>query len=59
MRRSIVLRKGIVGAGFKPAPTFKIVANLSYYLTSAILRHIPEAEDKPRVVVVTVQQVAQ
>lgn len=48
--------KGIVGAGLKPAPTFKIVANLPYYITSAILRHVLQAQDKPRVVVVTVQR---
>lgn len=35
---------------------FKVVANLPYYITSAILRHILEAEHKPSVVVVMVQR---
>jgi 16S rRNA (adenine1518-N6/adenine1519-N6)-dimethyltransferase len=35
---------------------FKVVANLPYYITSAILRHILEADRKPRVVVVMVQR---
>lgn len=43
-------------AGLKPALAFKVVANLPYYLTSAILRHILEAAPKPRVVVVMVQR---
>ncbi|MBM3127289.1 MAG: ribosomal RNA small subunit methyltransferase A [Chloroflexi bacterium] len=43
-----------VGAGL-PRP-YKIVANLPYYITSAILRHILEAAHKPRVIVVMVQR---
>jgi 16S rRNA (adenine1518-N6/adenine1519-N6)-dimethyltransferase len=35
---------------------YKIVANLPYYITSAILRHVLETECKPRVVVVMVQR---
>ncbi|HEX7586848.1 MAG TPA: rRNA adenine dimethyltransferase family protein, partial [Anaerolineae bacterium] len=35
---------------------FKVVANLPYYITSAILRHILEARHKPRLVVVMVQR---
>ncbi len=49
----------LLGAGDDPAsatPTFKIVANLPYYITSAILRHVLEAAHKPRVVVVMVQR---
>lgn len=40
------------------APTrgFKIVANLPYYITSAILRHILESPPQPRVIVVMVQR---
>ncbi len=54
----------IAGAGSTiPAPVslpFKVVANLPYYITSAILRHLLEAEQKPQVIVVMVQrQVAQ
>ena len=35
---------------------FKIVANLPYYVTSAILRHVLEAAHKPRLIVVMVQR---
>ncbi len=48
------------GAGLGPAPSFKVVANLPYYITSAILRHVLQAAHKPRLLVVMVQrQVAQ
>jgi 16S rRNA (adenine1518-N6/adenine1519-N6)-dimethyltransferase len=49
----------IAGAGSDPAPVsipFKVVANLPYYITSAILRHILEATAKPSVIVVMVQR---
>jgi 16S rRNA (adenine1518-N6/adenine1519-N6)-dimethyltransferase len=47
-------------AGFDPAHPFKLVANIPYYITSAILRQVLEATIKPQVVVVMVQrQVAQ
>ncbi len=49
----------IAGAGGIPAPVsmpFKVVANLPYYITSAILRHLLEAEQKPQVIVVMVQR---
>ncbi len=48
----------LLGAGRHPArfTSFKIVANLPYYITSAILRHILEAAHKPCVVVVMVQR---
>jgi len=36
--------------------TYKVVANLPYYITSAILRHLLEAEAKPQLMVVTVQR---
>ena len=52
----------LLNAGNAAAPPvpFKVVANLPYYITSAILRHILQSTDKPRVVVVMVQrQVAQ
>lgn len=43
-----------------PAATYKVVANLPYYITSAALRHLLEAEIRPRLMVVTVQyEVAQ
>ncbi len=53
------LGKSITGAGISPAPVaipFKVVANLPYYITSAILRHILEAAVKPKVIVVMVQR---
>jgi 16S rRNA (adenine1518-N6/adenine1519-N6)-dimethyltransferase len=49
----------ITGAGDIPAPVsmpFKVVANLPYYITSAILRHLLEAAQKPHVIVVMVQR---
>jgi len=35
---------------------YKVVANLPYYITSAILRHLLEARRKPSLIVVTVQR---
>jgi 16S rRNA (adenine1518-N6/adenine1519-N6)-dimethyltransferase len=35
---------------------YKVVANLPYYITSAILRHLLEAGSKPSLMVVTVQR---
>ncbi len=45
-------------AGLSPADSvpFKVVANLPYYITAAVLRHLLEAAIKPRVIVVTVQR---
>ncbi len=37
-------------------PTFKVVANLPYYITSAVLRHVLEATPRPERLVVTVQK---
>jgi 16S rRNA (adenine1518-N6/adenine1519-N6)-dimethyltransferase len=37
-------------------PSYKIVANLPYYITSAILRHVLEAVKKPKTIVVMVQR---
>ncbi len=43
-----------------PAPRYKVVANLPYYITSAVLRHLLEAPRKADLIVVTVQwEVAQ
>ncbi len=44
-----------VGAlvGYRP---YKVVANLPYYITSAVLRHLLEADLRPRLLVVTVQR---
>ena len=35
---------------------YKVVANLPYYITSAVLRHLLEAEHPPRLLVLTVQR---
>ena len=42
--------------GLGPGKTYKVVANLPYYITSAVLRHLLEAEPRPSCMVVTVQQ---
>lgn len=39
-----------LGAGYK------VVANLPYYITSAVLRHLLDRPDRPRTLVVTVQR---
>jgi len=45
---------------FAPHPPYKVVANLPYYITSAVLRHLLEAERRLRLAVVLVQlEVAQ
>jgi len=36
--------------------TYKVVANLPYYITSAVLRHLLEAEHPPDLLVLTVQR---
>jgi 16S rRNA (adenine1518-N6/adenine1519-N6)-dimethyltransferase len=50
----------LVSAATNQQPAFgiryKVVANLPYYITSAVLRHLLEASLKPRRVVVTVQR---
>lgn len=37
-------------------PAYKVVANLPYYITSAVLRHLLERQDPPRLLVVTIQR---
>lgn len=37
-------------------PGYKVVANLPYYITSAVLRHLLDRPDRPRLIVVTVQR---
>ena len=40
--------------------TYKVIANIPYYITSAIIRHLLEATIKPKLIVLTVQlEVAQ
>ena len=36
--------------------TYKVVANIPYYITSALIRHLLEAEIKPNIMVLTVQK---
>ncbi len=38
-----------------PDASYKVVGNLPYYITSAILRHLLEAEQRPDLMVITVQ----
>ena len=38
-----------------PAPRYKVVANIPYYITSAVLRRILEQDHKPELVVLMVQ----
>jgi 16S rRNA (adenine1518-N6/adenine1519-N6)-dimethyltransferase len=43
-----------------PDPCYKVVANLPYYITSAVIRHLLEAQARPSLIVLTVQlEVAQ
>ncbi len=42
--------------GGQETANYKVVANLPYYITSAVLRHFLEAKIKPRVMVVMVQK---
>src|SRR5512141_1971731 len=38
------------------AATYKVVANIPYYITSAIIRHLLEASIKPSLIVLTIQR---
>jgi len=40
----------------KPSESYKVVANLPYYITSPVLRHFLEAKVKPQLMVVMVQK---
>jgi 16S rRNA (adenine1518-N6/adenine1519-N6)-dimethyltransferase len=40
----------------EPATEYKVVANLPYYITSAVLRHLLESSHRPQRLVVTVQR---
>ncbi len=39
-----------------PASDYLVVANIPYYITSAVIRHLLESEPKPRRIVLTVQK---
>lgn len=57
-QRSIVNEQSSVPNPQLPTPTprYKVVANLPYYITSAVIRHLLEANPRPERVVVTVQK---
>ncbi len=44
------------GGGTEAPPPYKVVANLPYYITSAVLRHFLESSLPPRLMVVMVQR---
>ncbi len=50
------LKAGRAPAGRAELSHFKVVANLPYYITSAILRHLLQASFKPSTIVVMVQR---
>ncbi len=50
------MKEGKTRVGRGAALPFKVVANLPYYITSAILRHLLEAPQKPSTIVVMVQR---
>ncbi len=43
-------------SNFQPATSYKVVANIPYYITSALIRHLLEAERQPERIVLTVQR---
>jgi 16S rRNA (adenine1518-N6/adenine1519-N6)-dimethyltransferase len=47
---------GLVGAEPAASTSFKVVANIPYYITSAVLRHVLEATVRPELFVVMVQR---
>ncbi len=44
------------GEGTHQAPPYKVVANIPYYITSAVLRHLLEASARPQLIVLMVQK---
>ena len=51
---------GLIAPEGQPPLSYKVVANLPYYITSAVLRHLLEAPLRPTLMVLTVQlEVAQ
>ncbi len=43
-------------SSFRLPPSYKVVANIPYYITSAVIRHLLEAEARPSRIVLTVQR---
>jgi len=46
------MREGEAG----PPPRYRVVANIPYYITSALIRHLLEAPQPPELLVLTVQR---
>jgi 16S rRNA (adenine1518-N6/adenine1519-N6)-dimethyltransferase len=46
----------LVAGGLPPGGAYKVVANLPYYITSAVLRHFLEGDVRPSMLVVMVQK---
>jgi 16S rRNA (adenine1518-N6/adenine1519-N6)-dimethyltransferase len=49
-----ILRLPLSSFGLPPA--YKVVANIPYYITSAVIRHLLEAERRPALIVLTIQR---
>lgn len=47
-----LLQEGYTG----DTPSYKVVANIPYYITSAVMRHLLEAEKKPQLIVLMLQR---
>ncbi len=43
-------------SAFNLPPAYKVVANIPYYITSAVIRHLLEADAKPTLIVLTMQR---
>lgn len=55
-QQSMVNSQWSISSPRLPTPSYKVVANLPYYITSAVIRHLLEANPRPERVVVTVQK---
>lgn len=43
-------------SNYQLPPAYKVVANIPYHITSAVIRHLLEAEAKPACIVITIQR---
>jgi len=46
----------LMNTGLSPQTSYRVVANIPYYITSAVIRHLLEAQPKPSSLVLTVQR---
>nr|MBC7244499.1 ribosomal RNA small subunit methyltransferase A [Chloroflexota bacterium] len=46
----------VQGAHTEDIPSYKVVANIPYYITSAVMRHLLEADKKPQLIVLMLQK---